>query len=612
MAINFPNSPIVDTVHTAAGVSWKWDGTTWQASAVGGSSSGGGGATVTVSDSAPTNAVLGDLWWKSDEGQLKVYYNDTNSFQWVDASTVQQGSTSHLYASLASFPGPSVSESELAYDDSDGSLYYSNGVSWTSQRLVTTNNATSSDFNTLLGNYQRIYSLTTADHTDGNNVEDSKRKLIKLSDNVGNITEFTLAVAGNCLTIGKSTNTWGKDEITLTGQEYMLGVIADNAAADSILRLSGIGAFPSTQDVAIRGLDGIQVERIDGQTLGIRAASVGVTQYTDDMAKDAVWTAINNGTHSDITFTYDQTNRVISAVATAGGGGGGTAVLYDLGGNSTTSNQAILQLIPSTGSTDEIEFAGSGGTTVAWDSVNAKVTIDSDVYTLAANAAASGSGDLSLTGTEFQFTPPDLSSYLTTIPIAGASTLGGIKVGANLTVAADGTLAAVQGSYTLPTAGQGAGGTLGGVKVDGTTVTIDGNGVITAQGGTTVPSIDDLTGTTASLAPDTAGELNITGYKGYVLYKITSSHESWIKVYVDDASRDADLTRSEGQDPAPGSGVLAEVRTAGPSESVLITPGVMGFNNDDPRTDQIYVSVTNRSNAAAAVTITLTALKIGE
>ena len=125
MAINFPNSPIVDTVHTAAGVSWKWDGTTWQASAVGGSS-GGGGATVTVSDSAPTNAVLGDLWWKSDEGQLKVYYNDTNSFQWVDASTVQQGNVSYLYSSVASFPGPSVSESELAYDDSDGSLYYSN------------------------------------------------------------------------------------------------------------------------------------------------------------------------------------------------------------------------------------------------------------------------------------------------------------------------------------------------------------------------------------------------------------------------------------------------------------------------------------------------------
>ena len=200
MAINFPNSPIVDTVHTAAGVSWKWDGTTWQASAVGGSS-GGGGATVTVSDSAPTNAVLGDLWWTSDEGQLKVYYNDTNSFQWVDASTVQQGNVSYLYSSVASFPGPSVSESELAYDDSDGSLYYSNGVSWTSQRLVTTNSTTSSDFATLLGNFERTYSLTTADHSGGSTAQNAKRKLIKLADNKGNLDEFTLAVEGNTLAI---------------------------------------------------------------------------------------------------------------------------------------------------------------------------------------------------------------------------------------------------------------------------------------------------------------------------------------------------------------------------------------------------------------------------
>ena len=37
MAIDFPSTNLIPgTVHTAAGVSWKWDGTTWQASAVGG------------------------------------------------------------------------------------------------------------------------------------------------------------------------------------------------------------------------------------------------------------------------------------------------------------------------------------------------------------------------------------------------------------------------------------------------------------------------------------------------------------------------------------------------------------------------------------------------
>ena len=48
--------------------------------------SGGGGATVTTDDVAPNAPADGDLWWKSDEGRLKVYYNDQNSSQWVDAS----------------------------------------------------------------------------------------------------------------------------------------------------------------------------------------------------------------------------------------------------------------------------------------------------------------------------------------------------------------------------------------------------------------------------------------------------------------------------------------------------------------------------------------------
>ena len=44
------------------------------------------GATCTTSDSAPSTPSDGDLWWKSDEGRLKVYYGDGDSIQWVDAS----------------------------------------------------------------------------------------------------------------------------------------------------------------------------------------------------------------------------------------------------------------------------------------------------------------------------------------------------------------------------------------------------------------------------------------------------------------------------------------------------------------------------------------------
>ena len=202
-----------------------------------------------------------------------------------------------------------------------------------------------------------------------------------------------------------------------------------------------------------------------------------------------------------------------------------------------------------------------------------------------------------------------LSGYLTSIPIADASTLGGIKVGQNLTITGDGTLSAVQGNYTLPTAGVGPSGILGGVKVDGSTVTIDGNGVISSSGGTTVPSIGDVSATSASIADNARGELSITGHKGYVLYKITTDADAWVRLYCDDASRQADINRSEGNDPLPGSGVIAEARIDG---SQLVTPGVMGFNNDNPRTETIYLSINNRSGTAQAITVTLTVLKIGE
>ena len=47
----------------------------------------GGSNTVVTSDSAPTSPQDGDLWWNSDTGELKVYYNDGNSSQWVDANS---------------------------------------------------------------------------------------------------------------------------------------------------------------------------------------------------------------------------------------------------------------------------------------------------------------------------------------------------------------------------------------------------------------------------------------------------------------------------------------------------------------------------------------------
>ena len=66
---------------TTAGVmSWTTPGST--------------GANVTISDTAPGSAQAGDLWWESDKGRLKIYYNDTDSTQWVDASPPLADATS--------------------------------------------------------------------------------------------------------------------------------------------------------------------------------------------------------------------------------------------------------------------------------------------------------------------------------------------------------------------------------------------------------------------------------------------------------------------------------------------------------------------------------------
>jgi len=44
----------------------------------------GGGAAV--QSAAPSSANVGDLWYDTDDGRMFVYYTDTNSSQWVDAS----------------------------------------------------------------------------------------------------------------------------------------------------------------------------------------------------------------------------------------------------------------------------------------------------------------------------------------------------------------------------------------------------------------------------------------------------------------------------------------------------------------------------------------------
>lgn len=71
-AIDFPNAPTVGQVHTVGTMSWSWTGTVWDAALPG----------TKISDTAPTNAVSGDIWYNSTEGRSYIYYGTT----WVELS----------------------------------------------------------------------------------------------------------------------------------------------------------------------------------------------------------------------------------------------------------------------------------------------------------------------------------------------------------------------------------------------------------------------------------------------------------------------------------------------------------------------------------------------
>ena len=92
--------------------------------------------------------------------------------------------------------------------------------------------------------------------------------------------------------------------------------------------------------------------------------------------------------------------------------------------------------------------------------------------------------------------------------------------------------------------------------------------------------------------------------------KVGLSTAGWIRIYTDSASRTADSSRSVGEDPAAGSGVIAEVVTTGISTEQKISPFTMGGNMDDPVDTTIYMAITNLSGTTQSINANLTILQL--
>lgn len=120
----------------------------------------------------------------------------------------------------------------------------------------------------------------------------------------------------------------------------------------------------------------------------------------------------------------------------------------------------------------------------------------------------------------------------------------------------------------------------------------------------------NISATVSSLAANTDGNINLTAFKGYALYKMTVSSNAWVRLYTSAASRTADQSRLVSADPAPGSGVLAEVVTTASNQTITFSPAIYCFNDESTVNSSAYIRVKNLGSSTTNITITLTVLQL--
>ena len=130
-----------------------------------------------------------------------------------------------------------------------------------------------------------------------------------------------------------------------------------------------------------------------------------------------------------------------------------------------------------------------------------------------------------------------------------------------------------------------------------------------SAGGGSLPSRISPSQATSSIANGAVANLDITGFKGYALYTITTSAAAWVTLYTDGAARTADSARTESTDPAPDAGVIAEVITTG-AQTVRLSPGAIGYNLESTPTTNIPVTVRNKSGGNAVITVAIEILQL--
>ena len=510
--------------------------------------------------------------------------------------------------SLSGGSGRNIGIGELSYYDTT-SGQYNIGLGMNAGQKIT-----SGSYNVIIGGYNGQTGLDI--RTSSNNVV--------IADGQGNIRQY-INSSGN---VGIKT-TLASEALTVSG------VVSATSFYGTLNAGQLTGVLPVLDGSNLFGVtaagSGVEI-RDDGSVVGTAATiDFGSNLSVTFGAGIATVSASIPGINTSGTSTFNQLN--VSGVSTFADTIRPRNITFN---TNTDSSNNILRFGDNI--EGKISYDSGNGAFILETGIGIPFWIRSDISDKSLVANSNGSVELyydnskkfetlgtgvTVTGTTFT-NQLSISGNTNSAGIITASSFSGS--GANLTSLPagqlTGTLPAIDGSALLNVNATGSGivvlddgSNIGSAKTvnfgTGLDVTYSASGIatVTASGGS-LQSRTIVNGITTSIANNGIGNTDITGFKSYALMKVGLSTAGWLRLYTDSASRTADASRSQGIDPAPGSGVIAEVITTGISTTQIITPFVMGGNLNSPADTTIYAAITNLSGVTSSISVNLTILQL--
>lgn len=197
MAIDFPSSPSVNDSHTSSGKTWIWTGDYWKLYGTQIQ-----GINLEISDTAPTPATQGDMWFESDTGRTFTYY---------DGAWVELGST----ASITSFLTDADADTRVHVEESADEDVIRFDVAGTEKAFINSTGLTVSGDIEVTGSYVGLSSnsISDADNDTKIQVEETADEDVIRFDTAG-VERMTIAADGT-VSIGGNLDVTG----TISGVE---------------------------------------------------------------------------------------------------------------------------------------------------------------------------------------------------------------------------------------------------------------------------------------------------------------------------------------------------------------------------------------------------------